>query len=238
MPIAIPRATRRTFLSWLAETGSVLRACERAGVGRSSVYRWRAADPDFAADWAAAEAEAADRLEDEAMRRAMEGVAVPVFYKGEQVGERRQYSDRLLILLLKARRPERYGRPAGAACPRCDARRAAAPAAVDGAADRAAEHAGANPHPHVAAAAVEAPVPAAAAAVRAPAVTATLPRLAARPSRLPYAPPPFAGTRPHAGAGPIAPTLPFAAPSPQHGPLRPVPPVPDTAIARALTAAA
>jgi hypothetical protein len=39
-------------------------------------------------------------------------VAVPVFHKGEQVGERRWYNDRLLMFILKHHMPGRYGAPA------------------------------------------------------------------------------------------------------------------------------
>jgi hypothetical protein len=48
------------------------------------------------------------RLEDEAVRRAYEGVERPVFQGGKQVGVVREYSDTLLIFLLKALRPEKY----------------------------------------------------------------------------------------------------------------------------------
>jgi hypothetical protein len=49
-----------------------------------------------------------DTLEAEADRRAAEGTLRPVFYKGEQCGEIREYSDTLLIFRLKALRPEKY----------------------------------------------------------------------------------------------------------------------------------
>ena len=42
------------------------------------------------------------------MRRASEGTLKPVFYQGKMCGEIREYSDTLLIFLLKARRPETY----------------------------------------------------------------------------------------------------------------------------------
>ena len=50
----------------------------------------------------------ADALEQEARRRALEGVEEPVFCRGERVGVIRRYSDALLILLLKAKRPEQF----------------------------------------------------------------------------------------------------------------------------------
>jgi hypothetical protein len=47
-------------------------------------------------------------LENEAVRRAYHGVEKPVFYKGEVCGYTQDYSDTLLIFLLKARKPEVY----------------------------------------------------------------------------------------------------------------------------------
>ena len=53
--------------------------------------------------------DAADSLEAEARRRAVEGVEEPVgWYKGQAGGVVRKYSDTLLIFLLKGRRPELY----------------------------------------------------------------------------------------------------------------------------------
>ena len=54
-----------------------------------------------------------------ACRRAFEGVERPVYYKGEQVGTWRFYSDALAMFLLKAHRPERYrGTATGNAAPK------------------------------------------------------------------------------------------------------------------------
>ena len=47
-----------------------------------------------------------NQTEDEAYRRAVEGVRRPVFHGGVKVGEITEYSDRLLIQLLRRRRPE------------------------------------------------------------------------------------------------------------------------------------
>lgn len=49
-----------------------------------------------------------DALEDEAIRRASQGTLKPVFYQGVQCGEVREYSDTLMMFMLKARRPERF----------------------------------------------------------------------------------------------------------------------------------
>jgi hypothetical protein len=94
---------RADFLLELAESGNVGKAAARAGVGRTTVYEWREADPDFAEQWARAEKIATSLLEDEAFRRAHDGVEKPVYQNGEQVGAIREYSDTLMIFLLKAR---------------------------------------------------------------------------------------------------------------------------------------
>ena len=65
-------------------------------------------DPDFALAWDEAVNIAADALEREAWRRAVEGFEEPVHYRGEVVGYVKKYSDRMLELLLKAHRPEKY----------------------------------------------------------------------------------------------------------------------------------
>ena len=77
--------TTRTFLKALADTGSVTTAVAAAGTSRTRVYELRKVDPAFAAAWAEAEDIAADRLADEARRRAMEGVPIPVVSAGKLV---------------------------------------------------------------------------------------------------------------------------------------------------------
>lgn len=99
---------RRAFLAAYAESGNVTRAAEIAEVNRSMHYDWLAADPLYAEDFRAAEDQAGDRLEQEARRRAVEGVAEPIYYQGVRVGAVQKYSDTLLIFLLKGARPEKY----------------------------------------------------------------------------------------------------------------------------------
>jgi hypothetical protein len=104
---------RRRFLDRLAETGNVSAAARHAGLGRSTLYAWRKQDQDFADAWNDAVIEAIDALEQEARRRAVEGVEQPLLYGGKFVRHEdgsiatiRQYSDRLLEFLLKALRPD------------------------------------------------------------------------------------------------------------------------------------
>lgn len=97
------------FLAVLRETGgNVSRACNAISLTRTRVYEWRTADPVFAIAWDEAVELGTDELEEEARRRALEGVDEPVFYQGEACGMVRKYSDTLLIFLLKGRRPEKY----------------------------------------------------------------------------------------------------------------------------------
>ena len=104
----LPAGWEDVFLSALAETGKVPTACQIAGVSHMTPYRRRKSDIDFAQRYEDAENLATKLLEREAWRRASEGVDKPVWYKGEQIGVERQYSDTLLIFLLKARDPAKY----------------------------------------------------------------------------------------------------------------------------------
>lgn len=90
------------FLATLADTGNVTKSAAAVGASRRVVYEWRLADQDFAEAWDQAIRVATLGLEDEARRRAQEGVEEPVFYLGGQCGTIRKYSDTLLIFLLKA----------------------------------------------------------------------------------------------------------------------------------------
>ncbi len=99
---------REAFLSVLAGGGSVTLASATAGIGRQRVYEWRQDDSDFATEWDVAVEAGTDVLEDEARRRAVEGVEEPVFFQGNTVGHVRRYSDTLLIFLLKGRRPKKF----------------------------------------------------------------------------------------------------------------------------------
>ena len=61
-----------------------------AGSSRTRVYELRKADPAFATAWDEAEEAAVDRLEDEARRRAVEGIPEPLVSAGK--GSRRSRS--------------------------------------------------------------------------------------------------------------------------------------------------
>ena len=103
-------ARQREFIAWLARTGSVRAACRQIGMTEHGAYdlRRHPEGASFAAAWEAALDIGIQRLEDVAMDRALNGVEEAVFHKGEQVGTRRVYNDRLLMFLLKHRAPQRF----------------------------------------------------------------------------------------------------------------------------------
>lgn len=100
------------FLSSLRAGLSVSHAARLSGFSRAAWYKHRAADLAFAAAWDDACEEGSDRLEDEAVRRAVEGVEQTkgIYHQGQRVATQTEieYSDTLLIFLLKGRRPDKY----------------------------------------------------------------------------------------------------------------------------------
>ena len=111
---------RRLFLRAFATRGIVLEGCRAAGVSRSTVDKWREQSEWFEELYCIAIEEAADRIEAEAIRRAVDGYDEPVIYQGMPTtvvdpvtGEQRQltvrkYSDALMALVLRGARPEKY----------------------------------------------------------------------------------------------------------------------------------
>lgn len=102
---------QRGFIEVLARTGSVTQACKAVKKGRDSAYqlRARAGSAEFCAAWDAALDQGVNRMDDASVDRATNGVPVPIFYKGKQVGERRVFNERLTMWHLQHRRPEKYG---------------------------------------------------------------------------------------------------------------------------------
>lgn len=119
------------FLSSLAQLGNVRLACETASIDRRTAYYLREEDETFAADWEQALEDSADLLEQEARRRAEQGVQRLKFHNGNLImvqargpgGEplvnvdgdpimvpyvEHEYSDTLTIFLLKGIRPLKY----------------------------------------------------------------------------------------------------------------------------------
>lgn len=100
------------FIAEFEVAANVSAACRVVGIHRSTLYAWRDYYPDFAVRYHQAEKTADDALEAEAYRRAVKGVRrrKPHFWQGKVVGHEviTEYSDTLLIFLLKGRAPEKY----------------------------------------------------------------------------------------------------------------------------------
>ncbi|ATS92219.1 TerS [Stenotrophomonas phage DLP4] len=111
---------RRLFLRAFALRGIVLDGCRAAGVSRGAVEHWRESSEWFDTMFHIAREEAADRIEAEAFRRAVDGYDEPVIYQGMTTtvidpvtGEEKQlvvrkFSDALMQTLLKGARPDKY----------------------------------------------------------------------------------------------------------------------------------
>lgn len=99
------------FIEALAETACVTQAAKAVGLSPSAAYRLRA-NPDaqaFRLAWDAALDIGVRRLGDAVLGRAVHGVSRPIFYQGEQIGERIYYPERLAMWILRLRDPERFG---------------------------------------------------------------------------------------------------------------------------------
>ena len=109
---------KKAFLAAIRETGNITEAAKAAGVHRNSHYNNWLKDKEYAKEFVDAMDEAVDGLVKEAKRRATEGLRKYKFHSqsgkpilhpdtGEPYYEH-EYSDTLLIFLLKGARPETY----------------------------------------------------------------------------------------------------------------------------------
>ncbi len=107
----------KNFLRFLSLSGSVTYAAFKAGIERRTLYRRKANDEAFAAEWDEALQLGIDRLQDHAMQRALHGTERTVYRNGKQIGSTQQYDNKLLQFLLRAHRPEIYGARQQSAAP-------------------------------------------------------------------------------------------------------------------------
>lgn len=98
------RAKEELFLSVLAQTCNVTRACEAAGVGVTSVYRRKKENARFRGGWLGAIAIGYQQLELVLLERAFNGVEKLVSVRGGEPRIMREYSNALAIALLKMHR--------------------------------------------------------------------------------------------------------------------------------------
>jgi hypothetical protein len=96
----------------IAECGCMREACARVGISAESVYKLlrRPDAQSFRVALDLALDGAVDRVEDGAFSRALNGVEIPHYYKGELVGTHRRHDEQLTMFILRYRKPHRYGR--------------------------------------------------------------------------------------------------------------------------------
>ena len=99
---------RPQFIEAFRNTGNARAACEAANISYDTAFGARQRSAEFRQQWEVARDEACDVMEAEAWRRAVLGTEKPVYHQGEVVGAVKEYSDVLLIFLLKANRPQKY----------------------------------------------------------------------------------------------------------------------------------
>lgn len=103
------RAWEDAFIDALSKTGNVSKAAKSAKISRTIAYEHKKESAEFSQRWEEAMDTAVDSLEFEAWRRAAKGVRKPAgWYQGIPGGYVQEYSDTLLIFLLKAHRPEKF----------------------------------------------------------------------------------------------------------------------------------
>jgi len=99
---------KEAFIALLSSLPNITACCKLMDIAVENVRIARKRDPQFDKAVKNAIEEGYDMLEEEARRRAVDGVDRPVFFQGVECGKVREYSDQLLITLLKANRPKKY----------------------------------------------------------------------------------------------------------------------------------
>ena len=96
-------AKQAEFLRHLSATHSVATAARNVGMSRQSAYRLRSrlAGKAFDLAWEVAFHHSYNVLAHAALDRALNGVEVPIFFQGEQVGSYRRFDERLTLALMR-----------------------------------------------------------------------------------------------------------------------------------------
>ncbi|QTE37495.1 hypothetical protein J3L18_00055 [Mucilaginibacter gossypii] len=102
------KALQAAFLLQLEATGNITMSCKKSKVPRRTIYDWLEKDVAFKEAYDKSVQIGIDMLEDEAQRRAYHGTTKPIFQNGKLVGKVQEFSDTLLIFLLKGKKPEVY----------------------------------------------------------------------------------------------------------------------------------
>lgn len=91
--------------SYMDSGGMVQQSAKNANVSRFTVRYWNDNDKLFNQAYQKAKEDLVELMEEEVIRRGMHGYLEPVYYKGEQRGQVRKYSDNLLMFRLKELKP-------------------------------------------------------------------------------------------------------------------------------------
>ena len=103
---------KTNFLEHFAANGHLAWAAAAAGVTRTTVRQWQEHDEQFVLRFNEATNDAVEALEGEARERAVRGKMVREVWRGDKMVERIvewRPSDTLLVKLLQALKPEKYG---------------------------------------------------------------------------------------------------------------------------------
>lgn len=109
--LTIKKDWKQVFFENLSKSPNVSRAAKAAGYTRQWLYQLREQDPEFAQAWDNALGSGLDAAEGELYRRAVRGTIRKVYYQDKHIDTVREYSDTLLIFLLKSHRPKIYNQP-------------------------------------------------------------------------------------------------------------------------------
>jgi len=113
------RELEEFFLAGLRRAWSVSKSAQAIGITPTTAYEWKNKSlasrredgtyaDDFCVRWVGAYETGVDRIEDEVIRRAVEGVEKPVYQGGILVGSVTEYSDTLAGLVMRGKRPGVY----------------------------------------------------------------------------------------------------------------------------------
>jgi hypothetical protein len=108
---------KKEFLRLFREEISIAATCRRMNITKNCNFHWCHRDPEFVRAMTRAREDVADNLAAESLRRAYTGILEDVYYRGSVIGQKRRYSDRMLIFLLKWLLPEKYGNGSRAESP-------------------------------------------------------------------------------------------------------------------------
>lgn len=110
----INQKQKRVFFNVLAICGNVSRACKSSGISRKTAYRYKERDKVFAERWEDAINAGCDKLEQTAHDRAVNGYdevkTIERFGVIVQKETTTKVSDTVLLRLLEAHRPDKFGR--------------------------------------------------------------------------------------------------------------------------------